>query len=300
MLLLFINNLNASKIYEDNHYKKYKINVQSITKVDKIVRRSSSNILKGLFQENKYFKKNKHFLMYLTYDKKRSKSFPFKKALILIGKYKYELLYINKYKVYYLTTTNPKDKLINKIFISYKDIFKLKKNNFTIGKPLKTLYVTSKFDLNRLHPVLHYRRPHYGIDYRAKVGTPVYATESGKVIYAGRNGSYGNFIKIRHKNGYKTEYAHLQNFYRSKYYMKNRWVKKGQVIGYTGNTGRSTGPHLHFGLMKGKRFVNPEMYYEFNDINRKIKKISKKYNYLKKNRKLMSAIKRVSKKIYLF
>lgn len=297
VLLLCSNYLFSAIIFEDSKYKKYKFKIESINKVNNHLRRSSSNILKGLFKNNEYFKKNKEFIIYLTYDKNKKKNFSFKRARIFIGKYVYNLLYISKYKVYYLTTTNPKDWEINNIFISPNDIYSLNKFSFKIGKPLKKLTITSPFDTKRLHPVLKYLRPHNGIDYRARIGTPVFAVASGKIIFAGNNGSYGKYIKIKHKNSYFTEYAHLSKFYKGRKYLKNRWVKKGQLIGYAGNTGCSTGPHLHFGVKKSKKFINPELLYEFNKKDKKIKSLSKRYNKLKKNRGLLRAIKKVAKKI---
>jgi murein DD-endopeptidase MepM/ murein hydrolase activator NlpD len=98
-------------------------------------------------------------------------------------------------------------------------------------------------------------RAHLGIDYAAKIGTPIKAAGDGKIIHLGRKGGYGKTIIIKHDNGYKTLYAHM-NGYR-KGMKKGKWVKKGQIIGYVGSTGLSTGPHLHFGLYKNNRAINP-------------------------------------------
>ena len=88
-----------------------------------------------------------------------------------------------------------------------------------------------------------------------RTGTPVYAAADGRVVYAGRLGGYGNVIKIRHRDGFLTLYAHLHKFRRG--IRRGKYVKKGQVIGYIGSTGMSTGPHLHFGLYKNGRPINP-------------------------------------------
>ncbi|MGL4560705.1 MAG: peptidoglycan DD-metalloendopeptidase family protein [Brevinema sp.] len=105
--------------------------------------------------------------------------------------------------------------------------------------------ISSHFGWRR-HPVLGYRKLHTGTDFAAPVGTPVHAAKEGRVIYADWNGGYGMFISIRHNNGYTTSYAHLSRIH----IKKGDWVNAGQRIGSSGNTGRSTGPHLHFELRK--------------------------------------------------
>ncbi len=121
------------------------------------------------------------------------------------------------------------------------------------GMPLRHARITSSFSYRRWHPILHRYRPHHGTDFGARRGTPLLAVNSGKVIFSGRMGGYGNVVKIRHNGGYISLYAH-QSRRRVK---KGQHVKKGQVIGYVGSTGRSTGPHLHFGLMKNGRWIDP-------------------------------------------
>jgi ribosomal protein L17 len=91
------------------------------------------------------------------------------------------------------------------------------------------------------------------VDFAARRGTPLLAVNDGRVIFAGRKGGYGKVIKIRHRGGYVSLYAH-QSRIRAK---RGQKVKKGQVVGYVGSTGRSTGPHLHFGLYKHNRAINP-------------------------------------------
>ena len=97
---------------------------------------------------------------------------------------------------------------------------------------------------------------HRAIDIPAPTGTPMYASDGGTVIYAGMSGSYGNHIKIRHNNGFVTLYAHLSSI-GVKY---GEQVFQGQEIGKVGSTGRSTGPHLHFEIIKNGVQVNPEAY----------------------------------------
>ena len=125
--------------------------------------------------------------------------------------------------------------------------------NSTFGMPLRNIRVTSSFAYRRYHPILKRYRPHHGTDFGARKGTPLLAVHSGKITYASRMGSYGNVVKIKHAGGYESLYAH-QSRIRAKH---GQLVKKGQVIGYVGSTGRSTGPHLHFGLQKNGRWIDP-------------------------------------------
>jgi len=127
--------------------------------------------------------------------------------------------------------------------------------SFLLARPVKNARISSRFSKRRFHPVLKKWKAHLGMDYAARRGTPVVSAGNGTVIYAARMGSYGKLIKIRHKDGYETRYAHL-NAYRNGIRNGKR-VKKGQTIGYVGTTGRSTGPHLHFELRKDGRAINP-------------------------------------------
>ncbi len=105
----------------------------------------------------------------------------------------------------------------------------------------------------RTHPVLGYTKMHKGLDFAAPRGTPIYAAGNGTVQYAGRKGAYGNFVLIRHNADYSTAYAHMKRVNTA----KGRRVKQGQIIGYVGTTGRSTGPHLHYEIRRAGRQVNP-------------------------------------------
>jgi murein DD-endopeptidase MepM/ murein hydrolase activator NlpD len=119
--------------------------------------------------------------------------------------------------------------------------------------PLQNIRITSSFTYSRYHPILKRNRPHHGTDFGAKKGTPLLAVNSGTITYASRMGTYGNVVKIKHGGGYESLYAH-----QSRVGVKHgQSVKKGQVIGYVGSTGRSTGPHLHFGLQKNGRWIDP-------------------------------------------
>jgi murein DD-endopeptidase MepM/ murein hydrolase activator NlpD len=110
--------------------------------------------------------------------------------------------------------------------------------------PVDFARISSHFNLNRKHPVLHTIRAHKGTDYAAPRGTPIKAAGDGKVVHASRKGGYGNTVIIQHGQGYKTLYAHMHNFGRG--IKSGTRVKQGQIIGYVGTTGLSTGPHLHY------------------------------------------------------
>ncbi len=123
-----------------------------------------------------------------------------------------------------------------------------------LKSPLPFTRITSKFSYRRLHPILKVKRPHYGIDYGAPIGTPVRAIGSGYVKFAGWNGGYGNYVRIKHANGYETGYGHLHKIKSGIY--KGKKVKQGEIIGWVGKTGLATGPHLHFEILKNGVFLN--------------------------------------------
>ncbi|MBU1668759.1 peptidoglycan DD-metalloendopeptidase family protein [bacterium] len=127
-------------------------------------------------------------------------------------------------------------------------------------KPLNHVRITSHFTNRRFHPVLKRWKAHLGTDFGARRGTPILAAADGKVIFSGWQGGYGKVIKIQHKDGYVTLYAH-QSRLKSK---TGQRVTQGQVIGYVGTTGRSTGSHLHFGLYKNGRAINPMSMVKFS------------------------------------
>ena len=107
----------------------------------------------------------------------------------------------------------------------------------------------------RKHPILGYTKMHKGIDFAAPRGTPIFAAGNGTIDKIGRNGGYGNYIRIRHNDSYDTAYAHMKGF--AKGLKQGSRVKQGDVIGYVGTTGRSTGPHLHYEILKNNAQVNP-------------------------------------------
>ena len=110
--------------------------------------------------------------------------------------------------------------------------------------PLRFTRISSRFSKSRKHPVLRIRRPHRGVDYAAPRGTAIRATGTGRVSFAGRKGGYGKTVLLAHGNGYTTLYAHLSRY--AKGIRREARVRQGQVIGYVGSTGISTGPHLHY------------------------------------------------------
>lgn len=121
--------------------------------------------------------------------------------------------------------------------------------------PLKFARITSKFTNARFHPVLKRYTTHFGIDYAAPVGTPIHTIGNGKIISAGANGGAGNMIKIKHSNSYETTYMHLSKIEKGIVSGKN--VSQGDIIGYVGSTGLSTGPHLDFRIFRNGSPIDP-------------------------------------------
>ena len=121
--------------------------------------------------------------------------------------------------------------------------------------PLKYSRISSHFTKKRFHPVLKRYRAHLGTDFAAPRGRKIYAAAPGRIEFKGRKGGYGNTIIINHGNGYKTLYAHQNKF--ASNIRRGQKVNKGQHIGYVGSTGLSSGPHLHLGLYKNGRAINP-------------------------------------------
>ena len=122
-----------------------------------------------------------------------------------------------------------------------------------LRSPLRFTRISSRFSRSRLHPVLHVRRPHLGVDYAAPRGTLVSATGDGRVIAAGWDGGYGRAVRIRHANGYETLYGHLSRIE----VRRGQRVSQGARIGTVGSTGLATGPHLDYRMRRDGRFVDP-------------------------------------------
>lgn len=138
------------------------------------------------------------------------------------------------------------------------DYFDLNGNSLRkafLKAPLKFSRISSRFSNSRLHPVLKIRRPHHGIDYAAPKGTPVYAIGDGKVVKRGYFGGGGNMLTLKHNGMYSTSYLHLSRF--GKGVENGSYVRQGQIIGYVGSTGISTGAHLDFRFYKDGKPVDP-------------------------------------------
>jgi murein DD-endopeptidase MepM/ murein hydrolase activator NlpD len=125
---------------------------------------------------------------------------------------------------------------------------------FLMKTPIDGARISSTYGL-RKHPILGYSKMHAGVDFAAPRGTPVYAAGDGTITRANRFSSFGNYVSIRHANGYETAYAHLNGFARG--IKAGTRVRQGQVIAYVGTTGRSTGPHLHYEVHVGGKKMNP-------------------------------------------
>lgn len=174
-------------------------------------------------------------------------------ALVKSGK-KEEFIYADEDGYGYKSTKKKQAYTVTgKQKVTYTRRVPVKSTSSRFGMPLRHVRITSHFSHRRYHPILKRYRPHHGTDFGAKRGTPLLAVNSGKVSFAGRMGGYGKVVKIKHPGGYESLYAH-QSRIRVK---RGQRVKKGQIIGYVGSTGRSTGPHLHFGLTRYGRWINP-------------------------------------------
>jgi len=123
-----------------------------------------------------------------------------------------------------------------------------------LRSPLNYRRISSYFSYRRFHPILKYYRPHLGIDYAAPRGTPVASIGDGVVTYVGLEADYGRFVKVRHRNGYYSTYGHLSRY--GKGIKRGAEVNQGQVIGYVGASGLTTGPHLDFRVIRNGKFVN--------------------------------------------
>ena len=172
-----------------------------------------------------------------------------------------------------INTSKKIDQLTKQLYLqskSFDEIIELAKNKSKMLASIPAIQPVANKDLKRMtsgygyriHPIYKTRKMHYGMDYSAKVGTEIYATGDGIVSKVKRSKrGYGNYVKINHGFGYETLYAHM-----SKYIVKKgQKVKRGEVIGYVGNTGISTAPHLHYEVRKDNKKINPVNFY-FNDL----------------------------------
>ncbi len=171
-------------------------------------------------------------------------------------------------------TEKKMDKILGQLYVqskSFDDVFGMAKNKEQMLASIPAIQPVSNKDLTRigsyfgmrLDPFYKVRKFHEGIDFSAPVGTEVYATGNGTVTLAGRDnkGGYGNQVWIDHGFSYKTVYAHLSRIF----VRPGQKILRGQIIGYVGNTGKSTAPHLHYEVRKNGIAVNP-IYFFYNDI----------------------------------
>ncbi len=164
------------------------------------------------------------------------------------------------------------DQITKRLVIQSKsldEIAKLAEEKEALLKTIPAIQPVQNEDLSRVasgygmrvHPILKYRKMHNGMDFTAPTGTPIYATGDGKVTKVGLGSGYGKMVIIEHGFGYKTYYAHM-----SKYEARvGQNVKRGEIIGYVGNTGLSSGPHLHYEVWKNGVVLNPVNFYH-NDL----------------------------------
>jgi len=151
-------------------------------------------------------------------------------------------------KKYYRFQT-PDDSIVD-----YYDETGKSAKKFLVRKPLNNAIMRSGFG-GRRHPILGFTKMHTGVDWAAPYGTPIFASGNGVVETAGWEGGYGKYVKIKHPNGYETAYGHMSAF--AKGMEKGKRVRQGQVIGFVGSTGLSTGAHVHYEILVNGRFVDP-------------------------------------------
>ena len=172
-----------------------------------------------------------------------------------------------------INTSKKIDQLTKQLYLqskSFEEVVDLAKNKSKMLASIPAIQPVANKDLKRMtsgygyriHPIYKTRKMHYGMDFSAKTGTEIYATGDGVISKVRRSKrGYGNYVKINHDFGYETLYAHM-----SKYIVKKgQKVKRGEVIGYVGNTGISTAPHLHYEVRKDKKKINPVNFY-YNDL----------------------------------
>jgi murein DD-endopeptidase MepM/ murein hydrolase activator NlpD len=138
--------------------------------------------------------------------------------------------------------------------VDYYDESGKSAKKFLVRKPVNDGIIRSGFG-SRRHPILGYTKMHTGIDWAAPMGTPIYASGNGTIEKAGWESGYGKYIRLKHNYGYETAYGHMTAFARGM--EPGVKVHQGQVIGFVGSTGQSTGPHVHYEILVNSRFVDP-------------------------------------------
>ena len=138
--------------------------------------------------------------------------------------------------------------------VDYYDETGKSAKKFLVRKPVNNAIMRSGFG-SRRHPILGYVKMHTGVDWATAYGTPIFASGNGVVEVAGWEGGYGKYVKLKHNNGYETAYGHMSAF--AKGLEVGKRVRQGQVIGFVGSTGQSTGAHVHYEILVNGRFVDP-------------------------------------------
>jgi murein DD-endopeptidase MepM/ murein hydrolase activator NlpD len=138
--------------------------------------------------------------------------------------------------------------------VDYYDETGKSAKKFLVRKPVNNAIIRSGFG-SRRHPILGYVKMHTGVDWATPYGTPIFASGNGVVEVASWEGGYGNYVKLKHNNGYETAYGHMSAF--AKGLEPGKRVRQGQVIGFVGSTGQSTGAHVHYEILVNGRFVDP-------------------------------------------
>jgi murein DD-endopeptidase MepM/ murein hydrolase activator NlpD len=170
-----------------------------------------------------------------------------------------------------IETTRRLDQIAGQLVVqskSYDEIWELAKNKGKMMLAIPAIQPVAKGQGrlvsgygSRFHPILKVRRMHWGIDFSAPKGTPIYATADGVIEYTGRRGTFGNLVVIDHGYGYKTQYAHMNNFA----VKRKQKVKRGEIIGYVGSTGLSRAPHIHYEVLKDGNRIDPVNFF-YNDF----------------------------------
>jgi murein DD-endopeptidase MepM/ murein hydrolase activator NlpD len=239
-------------------------------------------LFKGAVDARKFQKGDKVSFLYTQKTRMGQPYYtPYVKIAMLESRGKQEFIYADEDGYGYKSDKKSQGHTITgKKKVTYTRRVPIRSSSSVFEMPLRHARLTSHFSHRRYHPILKRYRPHHGTDFGAKKGTPLLAVNVGKVSFAGRMGGYGKVVKIKHPGGYESLYAH-QSRIRVK---KGQTVKKGQIIGYVGNTGRSTGPHLHFGLTKNGRWVNPMTVLRKKSIQTSVSKTSNKYKNVKETK----------------
>ncbi len=187
------------------------------------------------------------------------------------GSARYKNLEGHKYSDLLIETTLKLDKLSKKALVqskSYEDVLKIAKEKAAMLQhipalqpvSLKKSHLSSLFGV-RIHPVYKRRKMHTGLDFSAPIGTPIYAPGNGKIISTKYTSGYGREVLISHGYGYVTRYAHMHKIN----VKRGQKIKRGEIIGTVGNTGLSTGPHLHYEIIKDGKKINPIAFF-FPDV----------------------------------